>query len=101
VLIEYTITDEDLRGPFVQRIPRDFEGMARLDRLGYRSVAQLLANALEDTDPSHVVSPWLSKPATTAVSMSARKDSWHSRARSTRKNAVSNAVRFDDIGAAR
>ena len=34
VLIEYMITDEDVRGVFVQRITRDFEGMARLDRPG-------------------------------------------------------------------
>jgi len=43
VLIAYTITEDDVRGPFVHRIPRDFEGMARLPRLGYRSAAQLLA----------------------------------------------------------
>src|SRR5262249_35993296 len=36
VLIPYTITDDDVRGPFVHRIPRDFEGMARLKGLGYR-----------------------------------------------------------------
>jgi len=36
VLIAYTITEDDVRGPFVHRIPRDFEGMARLPRLGYR-----------------------------------------------------------------
>ena len=43
VLIAYTITDDDVRGPFVPKIPRDFEGMARLHGLGYRSAAQLLA----------------------------------------------------------
>ena len=43
VLIAYTITEDDVRGPFVHRIPRDFEGMARLPRLDYRSAAQLLA----------------------------------------------------------
>ncbi len=43
VLIEYTITDDDVRGPFVHRIPRDFAGMARLHGLGYRSAAELLA----------------------------------------------------------
>jgi hypothetical protein len=30
VLIKYTITDDDVRGPFVPKIPHDFEGMARL-----------------------------------------------------------------------
>ena len=42
VLIAYTITDDDVRGPFVHKIPRDFEGMARLHGLSYRSAAQLL-----------------------------------------------------------
>src|SRR5262249_215701 len=37
VLIVYTIADDDVRGPFVRKIPHDFEGMARLHRLGYRS----------------------------------------------------------------
>jgi hypothetical protein len=46
VLIAYTISDDDVRGPFVDRIPRDFEGMARLHRLGYRSAAQLLAEKI-------------------------------------------------------
>jgi len=42
-LIAYTITDDDVRGPFVPEIPRDLEGMARLSALGYRSAAELLA----------------------------------------------------------
>jgi hypothetical protein len=43
VLIRYTITDDDVRGPFVRKIPRDFEAMARLPGLGYWSATQLLA----------------------------------------------------------
>jgi peptidoglycan hydrolase-like protein with peptidoglycan-binding domain len=39
VLIAYAITDDDVRGPFVPKIPRDFEGMARLHGLDYRSAA--------------------------------------------------------------
>ena len=42
-LIAYTITDDDVRGPFVPVIPRDLEGMARLSELGYRSATELLA----------------------------------------------------------
>jgi lipoprotein-anchoring transpeptidase ErfK/SrfK len=42
-MIPYTITDDDVRGPFVPVIPRDLEGMARLSELGYRSAAELLA----------------------------------------------------------
>lgn len=50
VLIAYTITDDDVRGPFVHKIPRDFEGMARLHRLGYRSAAQLLAEEFHTSE---------------------------------------------------
>jgi lipoprotein-anchoring transpeptidase ErfK/SrfK len=42
-LVTYTIADADVRGPFMPEIPRDFEGMARLSSLGYRSAAELLA----------------------------------------------------------
>lgn len=42
VLIEYAITDEDLKGPFVA-IPERFEDKAGLPRLGYASVEELLA----------------------------------------------------------
>jgi lipoprotein-anchoring transpeptidase ErfK/SrfK len=50
VLISYTITDDDLRGPFVHKIPHDFEGMARLHELGYRSAAQLLAEKFHTSE---------------------------------------------------
>src|SRR5260370_15360063 len=50
VLIAYTITDDDGRGPFVPKIPRDFEGMARLHGLGYRSAAQLLAEKFHTSE---------------------------------------------------
>src|SRR6266404_6706293 len=49
-LIAYTITDDDVRGPFVHKIPRDFEGMARLHGLGYRSAAQLLAEKFHTSE---------------------------------------------------
>jgi lipoprotein-anchoring transpeptidase ErfK/SrfK len=50
VLIAYTITDDDARGPFVFKIPRDFEGMARLHGLGYRGAAQLLAEKFHTSE---------------------------------------------------
>jgi lipoprotein-anchoring transpeptidase ErfK/SrfK len=50
VLIAYTITDDDVRGPFVHKIPRDFEGMARLHELAYRSAAQLLAEKFHTSE---------------------------------------------------
>jgi lipoprotein-anchoring transpeptidase ErfK/SrfK len=50
VLIKYTITDDDVRGPFVPKIPHDFEGMARLYGLAYRSATQLLAEKFHTTE---------------------------------------------------
>src|SRR5216684_3510751 len=49
-LIAYTITDDDVRGPFVPEIPRDLEGMARLSALGYRSAAELLAEKFHTSE---------------------------------------------------
>jgi len=43
VLKDYAITDEDVRGPFVRHIPDKLEDMAKLDRLGYGSPRELLA----------------------------------------------------------
>jgi len=45
-LIAYTVTDDDVRGPFVSEIPRDLEGWPRLSQLGHRSVAELLAEKI-------------------------------------------------------
>jgi len=41
-LIEYTIKDEDVKGPFVS-IPEKLEDQAKLDHLGYSSAEELLA----------------------------------------------------------
>lgn len=43
ILKEYTITAEDAKGPFTKEIPDDFEKMAKLDRLGYTSLEEKLA----------------------------------------------------------
>ena len=50
ILIAYTIMEDDTRGPFTPRIPRDFEGMARLQWLGYRSATQLLAEKFHTSE---------------------------------------------------
>ena len=42
VLRDYTTMAADVAGPFVKTIPKDFQKMARLDRLAYRSSRQLL-----------------------------------------------------------
>jgi lipoprotein-anchoring transpeptidase ErfK/SrfK len=41
-LVEYTLTDEDAKGPFVKRIPEDMEQKARLEHLGYTSAEEAL-----------------------------------------------------------
>ena len=42
-LIDYTITQQDVAGPFVPRIPVDYGRKAQLDRLAYTSSLELLA----------------------------------------------------------
>jgi lipoprotein-anchoring transpeptidase ErfK/SrfK len=43
VLTEYTLTDEDVKGPFVKKIPAKMEDMKDLDSLGYRTPLEALA----------------------------------------------------------
>src|SRR5215467_175493 len=43
VLIEYTIADEDVRGPFVRSIPKKLEAMKDLPVLGYTSAREKIA----------------------------------------------------------
>ncbi|MGE5271747.1 MAG: L,D-transpeptidase family protein [Thiohalocapsa sp.] len=42
-LAQYTIAPQDVAGPFVQQIPKDFAQMAALPRLDYQSPRELLA----------------------------------------------------------
>lgn len=42
-LAAYTVQPEDVAGPFVEKIPHEFQQMATLPRLAYRSPRQLLA----------------------------------------------------------
>jgi lipoprotein-anchoring transpeptidase ErfK/SrfK len=42
-LTRYTIGERDVKGPFVQAIPKDYRQMAELRRLAYRSPRELLA----------------------------------------------------------
>jgi len=41
-LVDYTLTEDDVKGPFVKRIPEDMMEKARLERLGYGSVEEAL-----------------------------------------------------------
>ena len=42
-VIEYEITEDDVAGPFLDKIPEDMLEMAKLDRLSYNSPVELLA----------------------------------------------------------
>ena len=41
-LVEYTITEQDLAGPFVKRIPEDMMDKAKLEALTYTSALEAL-----------------------------------------------------------
>jgi lipoprotein-anchoring transpeptidase ErfK/SrfK len=43
VLMEYTIADDDVTGPFVERLPSKMEDLKELEHLGYRSPIEALA----------------------------------------------------------
>jgi len=48
---DYTITAEDVAGPFTASIPTDPEAMSKLPRLGYASPAELLAEKFHMDEP--------------------------------------------------
>jgi lipoprotein-anchoring transpeptidase ErfK/SrfK len=43
VLIRYQISEKDMEGPFMGLIPDDYRKMSKMDRLGYRNPAEMLA----------------------------------------------------------
>jgi lipoprotein-anchoring transpeptidase ErfK/SrfK len=43
VLTEYTITSDDVKGPFLKKLPSKMEDMKDLDHLGYTSASEALA----------------------------------------------------------
>jgi lipoprotein-anchoring transpeptidase ErfK/SrfK len=43
VMVEYTIEEEDIQGPFAKEIPEEFEKLPDLERLSYRGPKELLA----------------------------------------------------------
>lgn len=49
VVAEYTITPDDANGPFTPNIPEDMEEKAKLDRLGYTSVLEMLGERHHST----------------------------------------------------
>jgi lipoprotein-anchoring transpeptidase ErfK/SrfK len=57
-LIEYTIIDEDVKGPFVKRIPDKLEDQVSLDRLSYTGPEELLAEKFHmDLDLLRLLNP--------------------------------------------
>lgn len=48
-LVAYTLTEEDVRGPFVD-VPRDLEAMSRLERIGYESAEEAIAEKFHMDD---------------------------------------------------
>lgn len=42
-IVSYTITDDDAKGPFTERIPADLDDQARLPALGYTSLSEAIA----------------------------------------------------------
>lgn len=57
-IVPYTLTAQDVRGPFNASIPESMEGKARLDRLGYTSAAEALAERFHmDEDLLRALNP--------------------------------------------
>lgn len=48
-LVTYSLTKEDLEGPFVESIPDDYAAMAKMDQLSYTSVEELLSEKFHIT----------------------------------------------------
>jgi hypothetical protein len=42
-LVTYTITEKDVAGPFIEKVPKDYREKASLKRLSYTSAQELLA----------------------------------------------------------
>lgn len=69
-LTTYTISKRDAEGPFTEQIPSGMKEMAKLDRLGYTSPAELLAEKFHlDQDLLKALNPDVdfSKPGTKIV----------------------------------
>ena len=58
IMQDYVITEADVKGPFVQKIPTDYEEMAQLDQLAFTSPAELLAEKFHmDEDLLRALNP--------------------------------------------
>ena len=58
ILIAYTVTAEDLAGPFIGEIPTDYAAMALLDRLSYSDPAEMFSERFHmDVDLLRAINP--------------------------------------------
>src|SRR5690606_23748052 len=56
--VEYTITNEDAAGPYIASVPSDYGEKARLERLGFTSVPEMLAERFHmDEDFLKAINP--------------------------------------------
>jgi lipoprotein-anchoring transpeptidase ErfK/SrfK len=70
VMQDYVITEADVKGPFVEKIPTDYEQMAKLERLAFTGPAELLAEKFHmDEELLRALNPGadFSKPGTTLL----------------------------------
>ena len=58
VLTSYAITEEDLKGPYVDEVPSDYAEMAKMDRLSFTGADEMLAERFHmDIKLMHALNP--------------------------------------------
>jgi lipoprotein-anchoring transpeptidase ErfK/SrfK len=68
VIIRYQLTDDDLKGPFVDKIPKDYGEMAKMERLSYTSPIELLSEKFHiHPDLLKALNPGLQLTAGTSI----------------------------------
>jgi lipoprotein-anchoring transpeptidase ErfK/SrfK len=50
VLLDYTLTDQDVAGPFIGTVPEDLEALSRLQTVGYANAAEAVAEKFHVTE---------------------------------------------------
>ena len=102
VLESYTITDDDVKGPFVRHIPDKLEEMAKLDRLGYASPRELLAERFHiDEELLEALNPDgdFTRPGTEIIVLKLAKDRKNAKVERVEVDKKEKAVRaFDKNG---
>jgi lipoprotein-anchoring transpeptidase ErfK/SrfK len=76
-LMEYRISAEDVKGPFLEKIPKDLEAQAELDRLSYTGPLELLSEKFHmDPDLLKTLNPGrdFDKAGTTIVAAAVERE---------------------------